>query len=87
MRLQNYAKDYITLQKRSYHNIFDMLTIVQDCAEQTRNYWSVRIGLNTHARTAAERWHSALKQRRNASRKLVDSGYEIMEKYFSDIGC
>lgn len=77
------ATDYILLQKRSFNNLFDTITLFQDCAENTSNYWAYRMGLNKSVHSAIDQWRATMKQSRSESKKLIDDSLSSMENYLA----
>lgn len=85
MDVSTIAKDYTRLQKQSFNNLFDVLTLFQDHAEKTCKYWAYQMGINNNAQTAVDQYRAVLKQGHDDARKLINESLTNVEVYFASI--
>jgi len=86
MDVSTIAKDSIRLQKQSFNDLFDVLTLFQDHAEKTCKYWAYQMGINNNAQTAVDQYRAVLKQGHDDARKLINESLTKVEVYFNSIG-
>ncbi len=85
MDVSKIAKDYTSLQKRSFNNIFDTLALFQDHADKAIRYWAYQMGVDNNAQTAVDQYRAVLKQGNNDTRKLINEILTDVEVYFAGI--
>jgi hypothetical protein len=85
MEAYDFAKQMIDLQKTTFQNTFNALTMFQEQTEKMATaFLNQTPGLSKEGRKAINEWVSAFKKARDDFKKAVDEGFEKVEAFSSE---
>jgi hypothetical protein len=86
METPSMVKGFLGLQKQAINNFFDSMTLFQDQAESTNNFWAKQMRVSQNTQESIDQWRAFYKDCRDASRRLIIDGLTHMEKYCDALG-
>jgi hypothetical protein len=85
MDTESIAKDFIVIQKQSFNNAIDTMTLFQDQADRTNRLLADQMGLGEKEQKFVEQWRRIFKKGRDDYRKLINENFANMEIYFTGV--